>query len=77
MKFSQQHLEELNLLVQFDISSSATGIKVHSEASESIQAAAKRLHDKGLCTLPDGGYLTNEGIEVAENAERILRILNA
>ncbi len=30
MKFSQLHLDELNLLVQFDISSAATGIKVHS-----------------------------------------------
>ena len=77
MKFSQQHLDELNLLVQFDISSAATGIKVHSEAGEAIQAAAKRLYDKGLCTLPDGGYLTDEGIDMAENADRILRVLTA
>ncbi|MBD0785408.1 TIGR02647 family protein [Vibrio sp. Y2-5] len=77
MKFSQQHLDELNLLVQFDISSAATGIKVHNEAGEAMQEAAKRLHDKGLCTLPDGGYLTDEGIEMAENADRILRVLTA
>lgn len=77
MKFSQQHLDELNLLVQFDISSSATGIKVHSEAGDAMQEAAKRLYSKGLCTLPDGGYLTDEGIEMAEKADRILRVLTA
>jgi len=77
MKFSQQHLDELNLLVQFDIGSAATGIKVHNEAHESVQSAVKRLHEKGLCTLPDGGYLTDEGIEIAQNADRILRVLNA
>ncbi len=75
MKFSQQHLDELNLLVQFDISSAATGIKVHNEAGEAIQSAAKRLYEKGLCTLPDGGYLTDEGIEMAEKADSILRVL--
>ncbi|WP_031842417.1 TIGR02647 family protein, partial [Vibrio parahaemolyticus] len=26
---------------------------------------------------PDGGYLTDEGIEVAEHADKILRVLSA
>ncbi|ELH4234309.1 TIGR02647 family protein [Vibrio fluvialis] len=77
MKFSQQHLDELNLLLQFDIGSAATGIKVHTDASEAAQSAVQRLYDKGLCTLPDGGYLTNEGIEMAEQADRLLRVLSA
>ncbi|ANS85921.1 TIGR02647 family protein [Vibrio scophthalmi] len=76
MKYLPEYLSELNLLLQFDISSSATGIKVHSDASEDMQSAVKRLFDKGLCTLPDGGYLTDEGIEVAENADKILRVLS-
>lgn len=76
MKYLPEYLSELNLLLQFDLSSSATGIKVHSDASEEIKLAAKRLFDKGLCTLSDGGYLTDEGIEVAENADKILRVLN-
>ncbi|WP_227631332.1 DUF5669 family protein, partial [Klebsiella pneumoniae] len=25
----------------------------------------------------DGGYLTDEGIEIAEHADRVLRVLNA
>ena len=77
MKYSQEHLAELNLLLQFDISSSATGIKVHQDADKDLISAAERLYKKGLCTLPDGGYLTNEGIEAAENVDKILRILNA
>ncbi|WP_159653341.1 TIGR02647 family protein [Vibrio atypicus] len=77
MKYTQEHLSELNLLLQFDLSSSATGIKVHNDASEEMQAAVQRLYSKGLCTLPDGGYLTDEGIEVAEHADRILRVLSS
>jgi len=76
MKFSQQHIDELNVLLQFDIGSAATGIKVHQDASDSLISAVQRLHNKGLCTLPDGGYLTNEGIEMAEQADRLLRVLS-
>ncbi|WP_260258835.1 TIGR02647 family protein [Vibrio intestinalis] len=75
MKYLPEHLSELNLLLQFDISSSATGIKVHNDASEEMQKAVTKLYEKGLCTLPDGGYLTDEGIEVAEHADKILRVL--
>ncbi|MDN3683591.1 TIGR02647 family protein [Vibrio sinaloensis] len=78
MKYNQEHTAELNLLLQFDLSSAATGIKVHHDASEEMQSAVKRLYEKkGLCTLPDGGYLTDEGIEVAEHADRILRVLSS
>jgi uncharacterized protein (TIGR02647 family) len=77
MKFTQLHIEELNLLLQFDLSSRATGIKVRKDASEESQAAIARLFNKGLCTLPDGGYLTDEGIEITQNAERVLRVLDA
>ncbi|MEL7290796.1 MAG: TIGR02647 family protein [Pseudomonadota bacterium] len=77
MKFTPDYLSELNLLLQFDLSSAATGIKVHHDASEEMQAAVQRLYSKGLCTLPDGGYLTDEGIEVAEHADKILRVLSS
>ncbi|MEZ8825007.1 TIGR02647 family protein [Vibrio amylolyticus] len=77
MKYSQKHIAELNLLLQFDVSSSATGIKVHQDASDDVQEAVGSLYSKGLCTLPDGGYLTDEGIETAEKADKILRVLNA
>lgn len=77
MKYTTENIAELNLLLQFDISSAATGIKVHNDATEELQEAVKRLYAKNLCTLPDGGYLTDEGIEVAESAYRVLRILTA
>ncbi|MGF1696148.1 TIGR02647 family protein [Vibrio lamellibrachiae] len=77
MKYSQENLAELNLLLQFDIGSASTGIKVRQDASNDVQDAVSRLFKKGLCTLPDGGYLTDEGIETAEKVDKILRILNA
>ncbi|PWI34894.1 TIGR02647 family protein [Vibrio albus] len=77
MKFTSEHIEALNLLLQFDLSSSFTGIKVHQDASQEMQAAVAALHEKGLCTLPDGGYLTDEGIEMAQHAERVLSFLCA
>jgi uncharacterized protein (TIGR02647 family) len=77
MKYTPEIMAELNLLRQFDISSAATGIKVHHEASEEMQDAVKRIYEKGLCTLPDGGYLTDEGIEIAEHADKILRVLTS
>ena len=77
MKYTADKMAELNLLLQFDIRSAATGIKVHQDATDEIQAAVGRLFDKGLCTLPDGGYLTDEGIEVAEHADKVLRVLSS
>ncbi len=76
MKFEASHLDELNLLLQFDLSSSATGIKVHTDAENDIQSAILQLYSKGLCTQPDGGYLTHEGIQIAEYADKILNVLN-
>ncbi|CAM2884533.1 TIGR02647 family protein [Vibrio rarus] len=76
MKFDQLIVDELNLLLQFNMDSTATGIKVHSDAAQSTQLAVKALFEKGLCTLSDGGYLTNEGIAIAERADKILRALS-
>ncbi|PMH46739.1 TIGR02647 family protein [Vibrio sp. 10N.286.49.B3] len=77
MKYTTQNIAELNLLLQFDLSSAATGIKVHQDAAPEVLDAVKSLYSKGLCTMPDGGYLTDEGIVVAEHADRVIRILSA
>ncbi len=77
MKFAAQNIAELNLLLQFDPTSMQTGIKVHNDAAPEMQAAAKSLFDKNLCTLPDGGYLTDEGIELAEHALKVLNVLSS
>lgn len=76
MKFTVDHITELNLLLQFDPTSLQTGIKVHNDAAPELQQAAKSLFDKNLCTLPDGGYLTDEGIELAEHALKVLNVLS-
>lgn len=75
MKYTAEHIADLNLLLQFDVSSAATGIKVHQDASQEMLDAVKRLFEKGLCTQADGGYLTDEGIVTAERADKLLRIL--
>lgn len=77
MKFTSEHVAELNLLLQFDLTSTQTGIKVHNDAAPELQQAVKNLFDKDLCTLPDGGYLTNEGIGVAEHALKLLNVLSS
>jgi uncharacterized protein (TIGR02647 family) len=78
MAFSSQHLDELNLLALFNLSSTQEGIKVHqhSATAESV-AAAERLYQKGLVTQKDGGYLTSLGIECAEHTQRLLAILSS
>lgn len=77
MPFSQSLVDELNLLVKFDLSSTQAGLKVHSTANSEHIAAAARLYDKGLTTQSDGGYLTDLGRETAEFASSALRILQS
>lgn len=77
MKYTVEHLAQLNLLLQFDPKSTQTGIKIHQDAAPELQAAVKSLYALNLCTLPDGGYLTTEGLELAEHALKLLNVLNA
>ncbi len=76
MKYTDEHLNELNLLLQFDFNETSQGIKVHQDAHPDTKEAVKRLFEKNLCTQPDGGYLTHEGIEMAQRAYKILRVLS-
>lgn len=76
MKFTVEHIAELNLLLQFDSASLQTGIKVHTDAAPELQAAAKVYSIKSL--YPTGwGYLTNEGIQLAERAHKLLNVLSS
>ena len=40
------------------------------------QKAITRLHEKGLISEADGGYLTSLGIDAAEHAQGLLTILS-
>ncbi|BCJ04216.1 MULTISPECIES: TIGR02647 family protein [Pseudomonas] len=75
MPFNPELIAELEVLAQFNLDSHQEGIKVCSDASPALVAAAKRLHDKGLTDQPDGGYLTSLGTDAAESMQLLLRVL--
>jgi uncharacterized protein (TIGR02647 family) len=75
MPYTQDIVEELNILVLYDLTTTQEGIKVHKTATPEIINATQRLYDKGLVSQKDGGYLTSLGREVAEQAQAILDIL--
>lgn len=76
MSFTPDLIAELEVLALFNLDTHQEGIKVHSSASASLIAAAKRLHDKQLTTQPDGGYLTSLGVDAAGHAQQLLIILD-
>ncbi|MDD5276838.1 MAG: TIGR02647 family protein [Methylovulum sp.] len=77
MPYTPELVEELNILVRYNLSTTQEGIKVHkSTATPEIVAATERLYQKGLITQEDGGYLTTMGHEAAEQAQTVLNLLN-
>lgn len=76
MQFTQENLDELNILVRYKLTTTLEGIKVHKTASPATIEATRRLYHKGLVTLEDGGYLTAIGHEAAEHAHSLLGLMN-
>ncbi len=77
MRLSEEQHQEVNVLIQFNLSSLQEGIKVHSGADPEMIAATRRLFEKGLVTQEDGGYLTSLGLTAAEHAQSLKTILSA
>ena len=77
MPYTPDLVHELNTLIRFDLETSQQGIKVHKDADPDVIAATRRLHEKGLLTLADGGYLTGLGRDAAEHAQALLTILTS
>ncbi len=75
MALTADLIEELRILVHYNLESIQEGIKVHASAHPEVVSATQRLFDKGLVTQQDGGYLTDLGVEAAEHAQSVLRIL--
>lgn len=75
MAIPEQLHAEINILALFNPGSTLEGIKVHHSATPEAIAAAQRLHEKGLITLPDGGYLTALGQDAVRNLDALLMIL--
>ncbi|NOS87644.1 MAG: TIGR02647 family protein [Methylococcaceae bacterium] len=76
MPYTQDIVDELNILVRYNLSTTQEGIKVHKVAAPEVIAATQRLYKKGLVTQEDGGYLTSLGHEAAEQAQTVLNLLN-
>lgn len=74
--YSDTLFEEMKLLAKFPEKSQLEGIKIHRDASPQIIASAKSLFEKGLITLPDGGYLTDSGLETADHLHHVLTTLS-
>ena len=72
----QDMIDELNLLLKFPASSLMQGLKIHHDASQSVVHAAERLYSKGVITQPDGGYLTDLGVDLAEHARHVQSALS-
>ena len=75
MPFDTELTEELNVLAQFNLLNEQDGIKIHHNAASEIIAAAERLHNKGLITRKDGGYLTDLGRKAAEHSQALTTLL--
>jgi uncharacterized protein (TIGR02647 family) len=75
MPYTQEIIEEVNILVRYNLTTTLEGIKVHKTAAPAIIAATQRLYDKGLLSQADGGYLTHLGRKTAEQAQAVLDIL--
>ncbi|MGO2274458.1 TIGR02647 family protein [Pseudoalteromonas nigrifaciens] len=67
MQFNQTMIDEFTLLAKFPRESKMQGIKLHSDAEPSLLSAAQRLFDKGIIDSPDGGYLTDLGLELIDH----------
>ncbi len=77
MPLQQDLVDEIEVLLRYNLESTQEGIKVHHTAREGLITAAKRLYNKGLTDSKDGGYLTDLGHEAAEHTQAALRILTS
>lgn len=77
MALSPDLVAELNTLLLFNVTNLQEGIKIHKDADPSRIEAVRRLHEKGLVTQVDGGYLTVLGGEAAEHIAMVHTILTS
>ena len=75
MRYTQEQIAEIDILIRYNLQSSQQGIKVHSNADTEQIEAVERLYEKGLVTQKDGGYLTDLGRKAAEHAQALILML--
>lgn len=75
--YNPEIMEELNILVRYNLKTTLEGLKIHSSSARpEVIAAAQRLFDKGLTSQADGGYLTELGRQAAQHAQDLLLIMH-
>ena len=77
MTIKQELVDEIELLLRYNLDTTQEGIKVHHSARQGLIDAMHRLFEKGLVSREDGGYLTDLGHEAAEHTQAALRILTS
>jgi len=75
MPFTQDQIDEMEILIRFNPASTMEGIKIHKTAKPELIAAVERLYEKKMVTQKDGGYLTDLGREAAEISQTLLTML--
>ena len=77
MILNQDFSADVELLNLFELDSAQAGLKIHQDAAATRKDSARRLFELKLTTQVDGGYLTPLGIQAAEHAQALVRILKA
>ena len=75
MRYTEDQMAEIDILIHYQLDTTQQGIKVHSSANTEHVEAVKRLFEKGLVTQVDGGYLTDLGRKAAEHAQALILML--
>ena len=76
MSYTPELLDELNILIRFNLVTNQQGLKVHTNTADAkVISATRRLYSKGLVTQPDGGYLTSLGRNATVHAHAALTLL--
>ena len=76
MTIKQELIDEIEVLLRYNLDTTQEGIKVRHDARQSLISASERLFSKGLVSQKDGGYLTDLGHEAAEHTQAALRLLS-
>lgn len=71
-QISDDVINQLKILACFDPANMSLGIKLRSDMSEELCQAAVRLHQQGLISAEDGGYLTPFGMSMVEHLQHLL-----
>jgi uncharacterized protein (TIGR02647 family) len=74
---STNFVNELKILACFDPANMSLGIKLRSDMSTELCEAAARLHQQGLISTADGGYLTPFGMTMVGHLQHLLVALKA